>query len=64
VAAPGTPGWAGTVTVGRGPGTVESTMRWAAVPLDEVSALAAASALRVIGTRTEAGRWFVTLAHR
>ncbi|GAA0568171.1 class I SAM-dependent methyltransferase [Paractinoplanes ferrugineus] len=64
VAAPGTRGWAGTVTVGRGPGAAESTMRWAAVPLDEVAALAAATALRVIDTRTEAGRWFVSLSPR
>jgi SAM-dependent methyltransferase len=58
VGAPGTANWAGTVTVP----LTGSTLRWAAVSADEVATLAAATALRVLDTRAEEGRWFATLA--
>jgi SAM-dependent methyltransferase len=64
VAPPGTPSWAGPVTVQHGRTCEQGTVRWAAVPLDEIAALAAATAMRVLDTRTENGRWFATLAPR
>ncbi|GIM89759.1 methyltransferase domain-containing protein [Paractinoplanes toevensis] len=56
-AAPGTPGWSGPARVDGG-GT---DLPWACVPLDDLPALAAASAMRLLETWTGADRWFATL---
>ncbi|BFU45511.1 class I SAM-dependent methyltransferase [Krasilnikovia sp. MM14-A1004] len=63
LAPPGTPAWSGTATV-RHPGGPGGTVHWACVPVDELPALAAATALRILSTWTEAGRWFATLTPR
>ncbi|WFE67628.1 class I SAM-dependent methyltransferase [Micromonospora sp. WMMD714] len=60
LAPPGTPAWSGTATV-QTPGGAGSLLPWACVPLDDLPALAGATALRVRETWTEAGRWFATL---
>jgi hypothetical protein len=62
-APPGTPGWSGTATVQTRAGA-GSPLHWASVPLDDLPALAAATAMRILDTWTEAGRWFATLAPR
>ncbi|GIE30455.1 methyltransferase type 12 [Actinoplanes italicus] len=62
LAAPGTPAWSGVATV-QGPGG-GSPLRWACVPLDQLSALAAGAAMRLLETWTEADRWFATLTPR
>ena len=58
-AAPGTAGWSGAAVAEDG-----SRLPWACVPVDDLAALAAATALRVLDTWTEADRWFATLAAR
>ena len=58
-AAPGTAGWCGPAVVEDG-----SRLAWACVPVDDLAALAAATAMRLLDTWTEADRWFVTLAAR
>lgn len=60
---PGTTSWAGTAIVhnGSGPGTA---MSWAQVAVDDIAPLAASASMRVLDTRTEAGRWFTTLTPR
>ncbi|MDI6104879.1 class I SAM-dependent methyltransferase [Actinoplanes sp. NEAU-A12] len=63
LAAPGTPAWSGTATV-QTPGGAGNPLRWASVPLGNVAALAAASAMSVLDTWTEADRWFATLTPR
>jgi SAM-dependent methyltransferase len=60
LAPPGTPAWAGIATV-QTPAGHDSPLPWACVPVDGLAALASAAALRVLGTWTEAGRWFATL---
>ncbi|GAB1639906.1 class I SAM-dependent methyltransferase [Krasilnikovia sp. MM14-A1259] len=60
LAPPGTPAWSGAATV-RNPAGTGSALKWACVPVDDLPALAAATALRILGTWTEAGRWFATL---
>ncbi|MFF5289905.1 methyltransferase domain-containing protein [Paractinoplanes globisporus] len=57
-AAPGTAAWSGAAVV-QGGGT---ELPWACVPIDDLSALAAATSMRLLATWTEAGRWFATLA--
>jgi SAM-dependent methyltransferase len=64
LAAPGTLSWAGTVALRDEAGSGDVSLRWAVVPLDELAALAAATALRILDTRTENGRWFATLTPR
>jgi SAM-dependent methyltransferase len=62
-ARPGTRSWAGPATLTTTPDFSDAApMRWAAVALDDLSALAEAAALRTLTTWTEAGRWFATLA--
>ncbi|MFC7529208.1 SAM-dependent methyltransferase [Actinoplanes sp. GCM10030250] len=63
LAPPGTPAWSGIATV-HAPGGAGSPLRWACVPLDDLPALAAATALRIVDTWAEAGRWFATLTAR
>ncbi|GAB1691019.1 methyltransferase domain-containing protein [Krasilnikovia sp. M28-CT-15] len=63
LAPPGTPPWSGTATV-QAPTGADMALDWACVPLDDLSALAAETALRILGTWTEAGRWFATLTPR
>ncbi|MFE9186518.1 methyltransferase domain-containing protein [Micromonospora haikouensis] len=60
LAPPGTPAWSGTAMV-QAPGGVGSPLSWACVPLDDLPALADATALRILDTWTAAGRWFATL---
>ncbi len=62
-APPGTPAWSGTATVQTPAGT-GNPLPWACVPADDLPALAAATALRVLDIWTEAGRWFATLTPR
>jgi SAM-dependent methyltransferase len=64
LAAPGTPSWAGTVTLRDETGSGDTSLRWAVVPPEELAGLAAATALRILDTRTESGRWFATLTPR
>ncbi|MEU4623358.1 class I SAM-dependent methyltransferase [Actinoplanes sp. NPDC023801] len=61
LAAPGTPAWAGVATV---QGPAGGPLRWACVPLDQLSAVAASAAMRLLETWTEADRWFATLTPR
>jgi SAM-dependent methyltransferase len=63
LAPPGTPGWSGTATVQTRTGA-GSDLPWACVPLDDLPALAAATAMRILDTWTEQGRWFATLTAR
>ena len=63
LASPGTPAWSGTATV-RSPDGPAGPLSWACVPVDGLAALAAATSMRVLGTWTEAGRWFATLTPR
>ena len=62
LAPPGTPSWAGPATAHHG--AEAATIAWAAVAADDLGDLAATSALRVVRTWTEAGRWFATLTPR
>jgi len=63
LAPPGTPGWSGTATVQIPAGT-GSPLRWACVPFDDLPVLATVTAMRILETWTEAGRWFATLTTR
>jgi SAM-dependent methyltransferase len=63
LAAPGTPAWSGAATVRSADGRLRP-LPWASVPLGDMPALAASAGLRVIGTWTEAGRWFATAIPR
>jgi hypothetical protein len=49
-------------TAGASGGRTE--LAWASVPVDDLAALAAAAAMLVLDTWTEAGRWFATLSAR
>ncbi|NLU78468.1 class I SAM-dependent methyltransferase [Micromonospora sp. HNM0581] len=59
----GTPAWSGTATVQAADGT-DRALPWACVPPDDLPVLADGTAMRVLDTWTEAGRWFATLAPR
>jgi SAM-dependent methyltransferase len=60
LAAPGTPSWSGrTAVTGSG-----ALLPWAVLSVDDLAAPVATSGLRVLDTRTEAGRWFATLTAR
>jgi len=61
LAAPGTPSWAGTAALRDEAGSGGISLRWAVVAPEDLAALAAATALRILNTRTESGRWFATL---
>jgi SAM-dependent methyltransferase len=58
-AGPDMTGWSGPAIADDG-----SRLPWACVPVDDLAALAAATAMRVLDTWTEADRWFATLAAR
>jgi SAM-dependent methyltransferase len=60
LAAPGTRSWSGTASIRHGDAD-SSGFRWAAVAADDLPAFAATARLRVLGTWTEAQRWFATL---
>jgi SAM-dependent methyltransferase len=64
LAPPGTPGWSGTATVRTPSGALDCPLPWASVPLEDLPALAEATAMRILDTRVEAGRWFTTLTPR
>jgi SAM-dependent methyltransferase len=61
VTAPGTRTWAGIAHL-REDGDPGVPLRWASVSLDALNGIAAGAHLRVLDARTEAGRWFATLA--
>ncbi|WP_438870592.1 class I SAM-dependent methyltransferase [Paractinoplanes bogorensis] len=63
LAPPGRPSWSGSVEVHTtgGPG---ARLAWAAVSADDLARVAAEADLRVLDVRTEADRWFGTLARR
>ena len=63
LAPPGSPSWSGPVEVhtADGPGAV---LAWAAVSADDIARVAVEADLRVLDVRTEADRWFATLARR
>jgi SAM-dependent methyltransferase len=63
LAPPGTPAWSGIATV-QTPSGQGSPLSWACVPVDGLPALASATAMRILGTWTESGRWFATLTRR
>jgi SAM-dependent methyltransferase len=56
-AQPGTTSWSGRTAVAGSP----VRLPWAVLAVDDLAAPAAAARLRVLDTRTEAGRWFATL---
>jgi SAM-dependent methyltransferase len=60
VAAPGTAGWSGPARLENG----GAELPWACVPVDDLPALATASAMRLFETWTGADRWFATLIPR
>jgi SAM-dependent methyltransferase len=60
LAPPGTPSWSGRTAVAGSP----DRLPWAVLSLDDLAAPAAAARLRILDTRTEAGRWFATLTPR
>jgi SAM-dependent methyltransferase len=64
LAHPGTRSWSGDAWLSAGPGTTREPFRWAVLAVDDLPALAAATALRVLTTWTEADRWFATLSPR
>jgi SAM-dependent methyltransferase len=60
VGAPGTRSWSGRTAVSGSP----DRLPWAVLGIDDVAGVASAAGLRVLDTRTEAGRWFATLTAR
>jgi SAM-dependent methyltransferase len=64
LAPPGTTGWSGTAALDNRSGVAGTPLAWACVPLDDLAALAAATAMRILDSWTDAGRWFATLAPR
>ncbi|GIF52069.1 methyltransferase family protein [Asanoa ferruginea] len=58
---PGMPFWAGEVRLHTHHGAESPPLRWAYVGVDDIAAVAAAAAMRVHSTWTEANRWFATL---
>lgn len=58
---PGTRSWSGTVSLRRDAGPLSAPFRWASVAAHDLPALAAATALRILETWTEADRWFARL---
>jgi SAM-dependent methyltransferase len=60
LAPPGTPSWSGRTSVAGS----EARLPWAVLSVDDLAAPAAGAGLRVLDTRTEAGRWFATLTAR
>jgi SAM-dependent methyltransferase len=60
LAPPGTPAWSGLATV-QTPAGAGTPLLWACVPVGNLSALASATALHILETWTEAGRWFATM---
>jgi len=61
LAPPGTRSWSGDARLSAGDGAASDAFRWAVLAADDLAALAAASALRVLTSWTEANRWFATL---
>jgi SAM-dependent methyltransferase len=61
VAPPGTRSWSGAARIGAGD-AVSGPFGWAVLAVGDLPAPAAAGALRILTTWTEAGRWFATLA--
>nr|WP_221383221.1 class I SAM-dependent methyltransferase [Actinoplanes polyasparticus] len=60
--APGTPTWSGQVQLSIGDGPPSDGFAWAALAAGDLPAVAAAAALHVVETWTEADRWFATLS--
>lgn len=58
---PGTPTWAGEVTVTVADGPPSAPFRWAYVGADDLADLARAAGLRILDLWTEGGRWFADL---
>jgi len=61
LAPPGARSWSGDARLSAGDGAVSDTFRWAVLAADDLAAVAAAGALRVLTSWTEADRWFATL---
>ncbi|GIF02194.1 methyltransferase domain-containing protein [Paractinoplanes rishiriensis] len=61
-APPGTPSWSGPATAHTPTGV--TALAWASVAFDDLGELAATAGMRVLNTRTQAGRWFATLSPR
>jgi SAM-dependent methyltransferase len=61
VTAPGTHSWSGPVTIRPAAGAPGTPFRWASVALPDLAAIATATALRILETWTEAGRWFASM---
>jgi SAM-dependent methyltransferase len=62
LAAPGTPGWAGTARLRHGDGPPSRPFPWATVAADGLDGLAADAGLRVCDTWAEGNRWFATMS--
>jgi SAM-dependent methyltransferase len=61
VGAPDTGSWSGDARLSTGDGAAGEPFPWAVLAANDLAALAAADALRVLTTWTEANRWFATL---
>jgi SAM-dependent methyltransferase len=60
LASPGTASWSGHTAVTGSP----ARLPWAVLATGDLAAPAAAAGLRILGVRTEEGRWFATLTAR
>lgn len=61
VTEPGSRSWSGTASLRRDAGPPSAPFRWASVSAHDLPAVAAATALRILETWTEADRWFARL---
>lgn len=61
---PDSTSWAGTLRLSTVDNMVSRPFAWAYVAVNDLADVAAAAALRVLTSWTEAGRWFVRLARR
>jgi SAM-dependent methyltransferase len=61
LAPPGTASWSGEARLDVGGGVASAPFPWAVLAADALPAVAAAGALRILTTWTEADRWFATL---
>jgi SAM-dependent methyltransferase len=61
VTAPGTRSWSGAASIRHDAGAASAPFRWASVAAHDLPVLAAATAMRILETWTEADRWFARM---
>jgi SAM-dependent methyltransferase len=61
---PGTRSWSGAASIRHGAGAPSAPFRWASVAAHDLPVLAAATAMLILESWTEADRWFARMAHR